>query len=486
MPPGALCDVLQGGEAVLLGLAVPPLVGSGSVSLVYLRVAISVLLGFSHPVLSGLVRASSLTSIPRLGLRGLQTVFGGLGSACGVTVAVCHLVRWQQLLLPRRAQVDFWACCVRFLLDKLGCGIVLPLSGQGLVEDGRPVCSALVSVLVKAQRAAGCTFVVRDGKRRRVATFFGQSWINRPVTARGRLGHLGVVRLWGRHRVDPCRQQGLPRLGVALLGLHCGAALGALLQHRVQVPFSEVALEQRPLGEGAGKRRPGPFRLGSAGLVQIEAGAQTGPLMMPGGCVAVAASGRQGRPLGGLALTVRGALGWLRPGGSRAAPAEAVEPAVAAAIQRGPGLTAGKQGGGLHLVLLRDPSLGVVDRLDIPDVSLPHPLLRAAPGVHAVCGAGVLLAERRGRVLGDAGVGGEGAVGRVSLAVEVGELVNAVGGFGWGQVTRVVARGGVLQAFHAAPGAVLVRTPPQIAMLVTREIAGRGAGEEREKREIPL
>lgn len=107
--------------------------------------------------------------------------------------------------------------------------------------------------------------------------------------------------------------------------------------------------------------------------------------------------------------------------------------------------------------------------------------MRAALELHAVCGAGVLLAEWRSGVLGDAGVGGEGAVGRVSLVVEVGELVSAVGGLGWGQVTRVVARGGVVQALHAAPGAVLVRTSPQIAMLIAREITGGGAGEEQEE-----
>lgn len=88
----------------------------------------------------------------------------------------------------------------------------------------------------------------------------------------------------------------------------------------------------------------------------------------------------------------------------------------------------------------------------------------------------MVLAEWRSGILGDARVGGEGAVGRVSLAVEVGELVDAVGGFGRGQVTRVVARGGVVQALHAAPGTVLVRTSPQIAMLIAREIAGGGAG----------
>lgn len=84
----------------------------------------------------------------------------------------------------------------------------------------------------------------------------------------------------------------------------------------------------------------------------------------------------------------------------------------------------------------------------------------------------MLLAEWRSGILGDARVGGEGAIGRVSLAVEVGELVDAVGGFGWGQVTRVIARGGVVQALHAAPGTVLIRTSPQIAMLIDREIAG--------------
>jgi len=56
--------------------------------------------------------------------------------------------------------------------------------------------------------------------------------------------------------------------------------------------------------------------------------------------------------------------------------------------------------------------------------------------------------------------------------VQVGELVEAVGGLGWGQVTRMVARGGVVQAFHAALRTVLVRASPQIAMLITREIAG--------------
>lgn len=109
---------------------------------------------------------------------------------------------------------------------------------------------------------------------------------------------------------------------------------------------------------------------------------------------------------------------------------------------------------------------------------MPHPLLRAALGLHAVCGAVLLLAEWRSRVLRDAGVGGEGAVGRVSLVVEVGELVSAVAGLGWGQMTGVVARGGVVQALHAAPGAVLVRTSPQIAMLIAREIASGRAGEE--------
>lgn len=83
---------------------------------------------------------------------------------------------------------------------------------------------------------------------------------------------------------------------------------------------------------------------------------------------------------------------------------------MATAVQRGPGLTAWKQSRGFHLVLLRNPSLGIIDCLDIPDVSLLHALRQAAAGAHAVCGARVLLAERRSGVLRNAGVGGEGAV----------------------------------------------------------------------------
>lgn len=49
---------------------------------------------------------------------------------------------------------------MRFFLDKLCCGIVLSLSIWGLVENSQSVCSTLVSILIKAQGAAGCTFVI--------------------------------------------------------------------------------------------------------------------------------------------------------------------------------------------------------------------------------------------------------------------------------------------------------------------------------------
>lgn len=59
--------------------------------------------------------------------------------------------------------------------------------------------------------------------------------------------------------------------------------------------------------------------------------------------------------------------------------------------------------------------------------------------------------------------------------VELGKLVNAIGGFGWRKMTRVPRRR-VVRAFHAAPGAVLVGTPPQIAVLIAGEVTRRGTG----------
>ena len=79
-------------------------------------------------------------------------------------------------------------------------------------------------------------------------------------------------------------------------------------------------------------------------------------------------------------------------------------------------------------------------------------------------------------ILEDAGTGGEGAVSRVSLAVEVAELVNAAGGLGRGEKVAGWVYPAGLEALHAPLGAAPVRALPQIRMVIAREVTGGGAG----------
>lgn len=84
--------------------------------------------------------------------------------------------------------------------------------------------------------------------------------------------------------------------------------------------------------------------------------------------------------------------------------------------------------------------------------------------------------DARGWILEDAGTGGEGAVSRVSLAVEVAELVNASGGLGWGEKVAGWVSPAGLQALHAPLGAAPVGALPQIRVVIAREVTGGGAG----------
>lgn len=132
-----------------------------------------------------------------------------------------------------------------------------------------------------------------------------------------------------------------------------------------------------------------------------------------------------------------------------------------------------KQWWGMYLIFLRDPSLSIIHCFDVLDICLFHPFMRSTPRVHAVHREWALLAENRQHILWSAGVCGKRAVGRVSLIVKLGILVDASGGFGWREMAREASRG-VVQAFHAATWAVLVRIPSQEAVVIAGEVTCGG------------